>query len=103
MSRPKATPPTDGTGTGTDRSDDELAALGYREAVAELDAILDELDREAVDVDDLARQVRRAAELIRHCRKRITGAQIEVERVVSDLADLAEPSTEPGALFPGQD
>lgn len=100
MSPPEV--PTDAT--PTDEGDEaEALTLGYREAVAELDAILDELDREAVDVDDLARQVRRAAELIRHCRARISGAQIEVERVVSDLADLAEPTPDAEILFPEQD
>jgi exodeoxyribonuclease VII small subunit len=65
--------------------------LGYAAAAAELDDILERLDQDTVDVDDLARQVRRAAELVRHCRSRITAARVEVERVVGELADLAEP------------
>ena len=70
----------------TDGPADEL---GYAEAAAELDDILDRLDQDTVDVDDLARQVRRASELIRHCRSRITSARVEVERVVGELTDLA--------------
>ena len=46
-------------------------AIGYSEAVAELEQILEQLERPDVDVDVLARQVQRAAELIRMCRARI--------------------------------
>ena len=73
---------------------DEVLDLGYAEAAAELDEILERLDHDAVDVDDLADQVRRAAALIRHCRSRITDARVEVERVVTELADLAGPPTD---------
>lgn len=72
----------------------EVADLTYAAAAAELEAILQRLDRDAVDVDDLARQVRRAADLISHCRARITLARTEVERVAAELEDLvadAEP------------
>ena len=58
---------------------------GYREALAELERILDELEGDAVDVDVLATKVKRAAELISLCRDRITAARVEVETVVADL------------------
>lgn len=59
---------------------------GYAEAMTELEAILDEIDREDVDVDLLTTRVARAAELIRWCRGRIEGAQVSVERIVAELA-----------------
>jgi exodeoxyribonuclease VII small subunit len=71
---------------------DEITGLGYAAAAAELDEILERLDRDAVDVDDLAQQVRRAAALIAYCRSRITDARVEVERVVVELTDLADPA-----------
>ena len=64
--------------------------IGYSEAVAELEQILEQLERPDVDVDVLARQVQRAAELIRMCRARIAAARIEVETVVTQLDDLGE-------------
>lgn len=76
---------------------DEIIDLGYAEAAAELDDILERLDQDAVDVDDLADQVRRASALIRHCRSRITEARVEVERVVAELADLAGPAADDDA------
>jgi exodeoxyribonuclease VII small subunit len=65
-------------------------SIGYSEAVAELEHILEQLERPDVDVDVLARQVQRAAELIRMCRARIAAARIEVETVVTQLDDLGE-------------
>jgi exodeoxyribonuclease VII small subunit len=68
-------------------------SIGYREAVAELEQILEQLERPDVDVDVLARQVQRAAELIRMCRARIAAARIEVETVVTQLDDLGDSAS----------
>ena len=59
--------------------------LGYQEAVDELDRILSALERDDVDVDALAAEVSRAAELIAVCRVRIERARMQVEEIVSDL------------------
>jgi exodeoxyribonuclease VII small subunit len=69
-----------------DDPDDDVTGLAYQEAVAELEGILAAIEGDAIDVDELARQVRRASALIRLCQQRIEGARIEVERVVADLA-----------------
>ena len=66
------------------------ASIGYGEAVAELEQILEQLERPDVDVDELARQVQRAAELIRMCRARIAAARVEVEAVVTQLEDMGD-------------
>jgi len=70
--------------------------IGYGEALAELEGILDEIEDDAVDVDVLATRVRRAAELLRVCRDRITAARIEVTQIVADL----EPATGNGEAAP---
>ena len=59
--------------------------IGYADAVAELGAILDELERDDLDVDVLGERVRRASELIKLCRGRIAHAQADVDRIVTDL------------------
>ncbi len=69
-------------------------AIGYAEAVAELEQILDELEDDTVDVDVLARRVRRAAALIRVCRSRIATARMEVEQIVGELDDV-DPEVSP--------
>lgn len=65
--------------------------VGYAEAMVELEAILAEIEDDAVDVDVLTRKVARAAVLIRWCRGRIDGARVDVERIVADL-DPETPS-----------
>ena len=63
-------------------------AIGYADAMQELEAILDELEGDELDVDVLAERVRRASELIKLCRSRITRAQDDVARIVADLEDF---------------
>jgi exodeoxyribonuclease VII small subunit len=61
---------------------------GYGEAMAELEAILDELEGDQLDVDLLAARVQRASELLKVCRARIARAQQDVDRIVADLDDF---------------
>jgi exodeoxyribonuclease VII small subunit len=83
-----------GTTPGARGGDD----IGYAEALAELEGILDELDGDEVDVDVLGARVRRASELLRLCRERIAGARFEVEQVVAELEAEADAAT---AASPG--
>jgi exodeoxyribonuclease VII small subunit len=69
---------------------DDPEAIGYADALAELDEILIELEAEELDVDVLATRVARAAELVRLCRSRIQHARVEVERIVADLEAIAD-------------
>jgi exodeoxyribonuclease VII small subunit len=80
---------------------DEAASetIGYASALTELDDILHELDGDEIDVDVLGARVRRAAELLRVCRDRISSARFEVEQVVAELeseAVDAPPSDDEG-------
>lgn len=63
--------------------------IGYADAMRELDDILEELERDDLDVDVLAAKVQRASELIQLCRGRIARAQSDVDKVVTDLESLA--------------
>ena len=60
-------------------------AIGYADAMRELGEILEELERDDLDVDVLAVRVQRASELIQLCRGRIARAQSDVDRIVTDL------------------
>lgn len=68
--------------------------VGYADALAELGTILDELERDDLDVDVLAERVRRASELIKLCRERIARAQADVDQIVADLESF-DPATAP--------
>ena len=78
--------------TDTPHSDlpDDLAEIGYADALRELESIVAELEREAVDVDHLSVRVQRAAELVRVLRARIGSARMDVARVLAELDDLDE-------------
>jgi exodeoxyribonuclease VII small subunit len=68
-------------------------APDYTAAVAELDAILRELEGSDVDIDHLADRVARASELITLCRQKISTAQLRIDEVTADLDALTdEPS-----------
>jgi exodeoxyribonuclease VII small subunit len=67
------------------RNQAEPVAAGYAAALAELETILGQLERTDVDVDVLAAQVQRAAELIGFCRDRIGNARLQIEQVVAEL------------------
>ena len=69
----------------TEQSPDPTEEIGYADAVAELDRILDQLDDDEVDIDVLSTLVERAAALIGVCRSRITAAQTKVESIVENL------------------
>ena len=70
------------------------ASMPYAEAMEELERILEELEGESVDVDALASHVRRASELIKSCRLRLTSSRTEIEQVVSDLEAFEQESAE---------
>jgi exodeoxyribonuclease VII small subunit len=89
---------TDATPSGTGSASTQI---GYADALAELEGILDELDGDEVDVDVLGARVRRASELLRLCRERIAGARFEVEQVVGELE--AEVEAAAAAADAGED
>jgi exodeoxyribonuclease VII small subunit len=70
------------------RTSTDPAAVGYADAMAELERILDELESDELDVDVLADRVRRASELLTLCRDRISRAQADVDKIVADLDEF---------------
>lgn len=75
----------DGKKTPKTKTAADIESLGYADAVAELEEILDGLESETVDVDVLADRVKRAAALIKHCRSKIGDARLHVEQVVGEI------------------
>ena len=60
----------------------------YLEATEEIDSILDRIeDSREVDVDALADDVERAAELLKICGERLKGAEMRVKEVTDRLAE----------------
>jgi exodeoxyribonuclease VII small subunit len=61
------------------------AELGYAEAAAELDAIIEELDHGMIDVDLLETRFRRAIEIVEELDRRIRGARERVDELMPRL------------------
>ena len=66
-------------------TNEDVSELGYTEALAELEAILDRLEHDEPDVDRVAADVERAALLVTQCRGRITSARGQLDGVMSNL------------------
>ncbi|HZP30027.1 MAG TPA: exodeoxyribonuclease VII small subunit [Acidimicrobiia bacterium] len=75
---------------------DDEPTTGYAEAIGELEDILEELEGDQLDVDVLAERVRRASELVKVCRERITRAQADVDAIVAELDEFeaADPDAD---------
>lgn len=73
---------------------DQSEPASYADAQGELEQILERLNADEVDVDQLALEVQRGAFLISWSRARIAGAQLAIERTVSELE--AGTSARPG-------
>jgi exodeoxyribonuclease VII small subunit len=83
----------------------EEPVLGYEEAIAELEAIVTDLQNDEVGVDELADRVARGARLVELCRDRLRRAELAVDEVVDALRtaaerDAARDDTAPAAEHP---
>ena len=64
---------------------DDQPALSFREAMEELEGILERIEGEEIDIDRLAEELRRAAQLLDLCRGKIRKAEVEVTQIVQSL------------------
>lgn len=74
----------------SDTGDDQLT---FAAAMDELTTLVDELESDALDVDDLTARVAQAADLVQWCRERIDGARFSVEEVLVRL-EADEPDAD---------
>jgi len=65
-------------------------ALGFRQAMEELEGILERIEGEEIDIDQLAQELRRAAQLLDLCRGKIRKAEVEVTQIVQSLTETSE-------------
>jgi exodeoxyribonuclease VII small subunit len=76
-------------------SDSEISAMSFAEASAELDAIIDELDRGVADVDELAARFARAADIAEELTRRLDAAERRIAEIQPRLAKLQAPGSDP--------
>ncbi len=79
----------------SDKAEKLAQDLRFGEAMEELEGILRRVEAEEIDIDELARELKRAAELVEICRGKIRKAEVEVSQIVQSL-DGDEPEAEAG-------
>lgn len=64
--------------------------LTYAQSVSELEAILRMMQSDSCDIDHLAAYTRRATELLKACRSRLTATEEELRDILAALGSEAE-------------
>jgi exodeoxyribonuclease VII small subunit len=57
--------------------------FSYTQALADVEAILERINRQPCDVDTLAEQTARAMELLAQCRARLLAAETDLRTVIT--------------------
>ena len=60
-------------------------SVNYTDAFNELQQIVDEIEKGEISVDDLSTKVKRAAELIRICKQKLTSTEQDVAAILKEL------------------
>jgi exodeoxyribonuclease VII small subunit len=59
----------------------------YGDAINEIEKILESIENEELDVDDLTEKVKRVAQLIKLCKKKLTHTEQAVEKILEEMQD----------------
>jgi exodeoxyribonuclease VII small subunit len=66
------------------------ASPGYTDAFEELQEIVNEIENGQISVDELSEKVKRATELIRICKLKLTTTEENVNQILKDLGKNSE-------------
>ena len=77
-----------------DKKKTDPAKLSFNEAVEEVEQILHDLEADAVDIDTLGDEVKRAVELLQVCRNKLEKTDKEVRDLVAGLDEPADTVTD---------
>ena len=61
----------------------------FSQAMEELERVLRRIEGDEIDIDQLGRELGRAAELLEICRKKIRRAEVEVQQIVEAIEEEA--------------
>ena len=78
-----------------DRTGGDVAELSFSEAMEELESVLRRIEGDEIDVDQLGRELGRAARLLEVCRKKIRRAEVEVRQIVEQIEEDGPDSGAP--------
>jgi exodeoxyribonuclease VII small subunit len=63
----------------------EKKKQSYKEAIEEIEEIVNKMENEALDVDELTLQVKRAAQLLKFCREKLYTTENEVDKIIKEI------------------
>jgi exodeoxyribonuclease VII small subunit len=58
--------------------------ITYKEAISEIEEILDKLENEEPDVDELTENVKRVNFLIKYCKEKLTETETEIQKIMDE-------------------
>lgn len=61
-----------------------MKKLNYEKALTELQQIVDDLQEDAIGIDELSEKIARAAELIRFCREKLRHTEADIDRLFAE-------------------
>ncbi len=61
--------------------------IGYVEAVEEMEEILSLIERNELDVDELAEKVQRVSVLLKMCKEKLHKTETEVENILKEIEE----------------
>jgi exodeoxyribonuclease VII small subunit len=59
--------------------------ITYKDAISEIEEILQKIENEELDVDDLSSKVKQVSTLIAFCKKKLHETEKEVEKILKDI------------------
>jgi len=62
-----------------------MESLTYKEAFAELQLIVNELEKGEIEIDDLSIKVKRAGELFKLCKESLIATEGDVNQILKEL------------------
>ncbi len=65
----------------------EKKKLSYKDAVTEIEDILEKLENEELDVDDLAAKVKRVSQLLKFCKDKLSGTEKEIRNIIEEMEE----------------
>jgi exodeoxyribonuclease VII small subunit len=59
--------------------------LSYKEAINEIEDILQQIENEDPDVDQLSEKVKRLSSLVSWCREKLHNTEDEIEKILKEI------------------
>jgi exodeoxyribonuclease VII small subunit len=59
--------------------------LSYKEAIVEIEEILEQIETGELDVDELSEKVKRVSSLVALCREKLHSTEEEIEKILNEM------------------